>query len=118
MADTVYVALNHPQGITFLLDEGKTRVTIEGNAANLKGKEGGVLPVGGYGLTEVDRALWERVKATYGHLPIFRHGLIFAQDSADKAKDEAKEKKETRHGREPVAIDGSDKTVKTQAAKA
>ena len=45
-ADTVMVALNRTTGIMFPMPDGR-KVLIEGNAAGLRGKEKGVLPVGG-----------------------------------------------------------------------
>lgn len=100
-ANTVVVALNHPQGISFALPD-KRRVTIVGNAAHLRGKGKGTLPVGGFGLNVIDAGDWEYIRKTYGNMTIFKSGLIFAQTSKEHAEDEAAEKDDTRHGREPV----------------
>jgi hypothetical protein len=97
----VFIALCHPTGIKFSLPGGKT-VLIKGNAHHLRGREKGILPVGGFGLTSVDKADWEEIKRVYGRMEIFKSGLIFAQDSRAKATDESGEKAELRHGREPV----------------
>jgi hypothetical protein len=97
----VFVALCHPTGIKFSLPGGKT-VLIKGNAHHLRGREKGVLPVGGFGLTPVDQADWEEIQRVYGRMEIFKNGMIFAQDSRAKATDESDEKAELRHGREPV----------------
>ena len=114
--DTVTVALCYPQGIQFLLDGGKRRVHLNGNAANLAGLPKGVLPRGGFGLTVIPRADWEAIKAAYGaRLPIFKNGLCFAHDSRADTIAEADEKAELRHGREPVAIDAA-KTEPVDAA--
>jgi hypothetical protein len=100
-ATGVFVALNHPQGIIFTLPNNR-KVTISGNAEHLRGKEKGVLPVGGFGLTRIEASEWEYIQAEYGHMAIFKHGLIFAHSRKAKARDEAEEKVETRHGRESV----------------
>ena len=102
--NTVLVALNHPQGIDFELADGR-RVRIAGNAAGLRGREKGVLPVGAYGLTEIPAADWEAVTARYGDMPVFASGLIFAARSSDEAGAEAADKAALRHGREPVNPD-------------
>jgi hypothetical protein len=97
----VMVALNYPQGIKFALPGGR-KVVINGNAAHLRNREKGILPVGAFGLTNVPADDWEYIKKFYGGMEIFKSGLIFAQTSAAKAKDEAAEKESLRHGREPV----------------
>lgn len=114
---TVWVGLNHPHGLVFPLGNPRVEVHINGNAEDLRGKESGILKVGEYGFTEVDTSLWDKVKAVYGRLPYFRHNLCFAEDTFEKAKAKAKELSETRHGREPIAVDGSDKSVLTEPAK-
>ena len=55
--DTVMVALNRTTGISFPMPDGR-KVLIEGNAASLRGKEKGVLPVGAFGLTRVNADDW------------------------------------------------------------
>ena len=109
-ADAVYVALNRASGIRFLLPDGR-RVLIEGNAAALRGKEKGVLPVGAYGLTRVAADDWAYIEKTYGpHMEIFKNGLIFARTRKADAADEADERAESRHGLEPVDV----KTAQTR----
>jgi len=100
-AGFVFVALNHPHGILFKMPANRELV-IEGNAAKLRGAEKGVLPVGAFGLTKVAAEDWEYIKKTYAQMRIFQSGLIFAQDHKDKAVDQAEERTEMRHGREPV----------------
>lgn len=101
-ADTVVVALNRASGIVFPMPDGR-RVTINGNAAHLRGKEKGKLPVGAYGLTTIARADWEYIKKTYGpSMKLFESGLIFAADRKADAVDMADERAELRHGLEPV----------------
>ena len=73
------VALNRTTGIMFPMPDGR-KVLIEGNAAGLRGKEKGVLPVGAFGLTRVNADDWAYIEKTYGpHMEIFKSGLIFAQ---------------------------------------
>lgn len=101
-ADTVVVALNRASGIVFPMPDGR-RVTINGNAAHLRGREKGILPVGAFGLTTVDRSDWEYIKKTYGpSMKLFESGLIFAADRKADAGDMADERAELRHGLEPV----------------
>lgn len=100
--DTVVVALNRASGIVFPMPDGR-RVIINGNAAHLRGKEKGILPVGGYGLTTIARADWEFIEKTYGpSMKIFESGLIFAADRKANAVDMADERVELRHGLEPL----------------
>lgn len=111
----VAVALNRATGIQFALPDGR-KVIINGNAAGLRGKEKGVLPVGAYGLTMVSASDWEYIKKTYGGMEIFQHGLIFAAQRKADADDEAAEKAELRHGLEPV--DPESTTTKPDEAAA
>ena len=109
--NTVVVALCHPHGIQFILDGGKRRVKLNGNAANLAGQPKGILPIGGFGMTEISRADWEAIKATYGKMEIFKNGLCFAHEKRADVQAEADEKAELRHGREPIVTDPVDATA-------
>lgn len=100
-ADTVVVALNRASGIVFTLPDGR-RVTINGNAHHLRGKEKGILPVGAFGLTTIARADWEAIKKIYGKMKLFESGLIFAAERKADAVDMAEERAELRHGLEPI----------------
>lgn len=100
-ANTVVVALNRPTGINFSMPDGR-KVLINGNAADLRGEEKGVLPVGAFGLTTIDRDDWEYIKKTYGRMEVFENGLLFAAERKADALDEAEEKAELRHGLEPI----------------
>ncbi|MBD5417358.1 MAG: hypothetical protein HDR50_06810 [Desulfovibrio sp.] len=111
----VAVALNRATGIQFSMPDGR-KVVINGNAAHLRGKEKGVLPVGAFGLTMVPATDWEYIKKTYGGMEIFQHGLIFAAERKADAVDEAAEKAELRHGIEP--IDPENTTTKPDEAGA
>ncbi|WP_308775753.1 hypothetical protein [uncultured Bilophila sp.] len=107
--DAVMVALNRPSGIVFDLPDG-CKVLIEGNAASLRGKEKGVLPVGAFGLTRVNADDWAYIEKTYGpHMEIFKSGLIFAQARKSDAVDEADERAELRNGLEPVDVENDPK---------
>lgn len=97
----VTVALNRATGIRFPLPDGRT-VLINGNAAHLRGREKGVLPVGGFGLTTIAADDWAYIKKTYGRMEIFENGLIFAAERKADAADEAAEKANLRHGLEPA----------------
>lgn len=107
--DTVMVALNRATGIEFPLPDGR-KVLIEGNAAPLRGKDKGVLPVGAFGLTEVNADDWAYIEKAYGpHMELFTSGLIFAQKRKADAADEADERAELRNGLEPVDAENDPK---------
>lgn len=112
---TVLVALCHPQGIQFLFDNGKRRVKLNGNAANLVGQPKGILPQGGFGLTEISLDDWKAIQETYGNMEIFKNGLCFAREQRADIYAEADEKAELRHGREPVKIEDA-KTAPAETA--
>ena len=99
--DSVVVALNYPMGISFNLSRER-RVRLNGNAESLRGKDKGQLPSGAFGLTVIAREDWEEIRAKYGMMRLFRSGLIFVSDSKANAEAEAEDKKETRHGLEPI----------------
>lgn len=103
--DTVMVVLNRTAGINFKTPDGRKGL-IEGNAASLRGKEKGVLPVGAFGLTRVNADDWAYIEKTYGpHMEMFKSGLIFAQVSKADAVDEADEWAELRNGMEPTDVE-------------
>ena len=111
---TVTVALCHPHGIKFVLRDGAHRVFVNGNASNLIGQNKGVLPSGGFGLTEIKAEEWEEIKRVYGRMRIFKNGLIFAHEKPVNARAEADEKAGLRHGREPVAVEGKNKSSRSE----
>ena len=105
--DTVVIGLNFPLSIEFEIPSeggGTKKVTINGNAVQLRGLDMGVLPTGGqFGLTfGVKKADWEAIVAKYHGMPIFRSGLIFAVGTAAEAKKEAGNRAGLRNGYEPV----------------
>lgn len=97
----VFVALNRPAGICYLLRDGR-HVDIGSNAAPLFGTDRGILPgKGHFGITPVAKDDWEEIKATYGQTAIFKSGRIFAHDSRDDSLAHAREMKEAKSGLEP-----------------
>lgn len=118
--DTVTVGLCHPQGLQFLLDDGKRRVKLNGNAVNLRGLPKGILPDGGFGLTMIPKADWEAIRAKYAGFTdkLIKNGVLFAREKRADTLAEANEKAEVRHGREPVKVDGDDRTTQSKPFKA
>lgn len=105
--DTVVIGLNFPLSIEFEIPAeggGQKKITINGNAVQLRGLDMGVLPTGGqFGLTfGVKKADWEAIVEKYHGMPIFRSGLIFAVGTAAEAKREAGNRADLRNGYEPV----------------
>lgn len=105
MSEKVWVGLNNPKSITFTVFEaggGKHHVTINGNATGLVGKPKGQVPSGEYGLTEIDADDWNYIKRTYCQFELIRNHLLYAVKTEEAAKSEAKERKDLRHGQEPI----------------
>lgn len=115
-ANKVHVRLNHPHGMVFDLKDGR-KVSLKGSAFDLRGAEKGILPVGFFGSTIIDASDWEEIQATYGTMPHFRNGTLFAEADATSANDHAKDNSELRHGLEPVDVK-NDKTIQTEEVKA
>ncbi len=115
-SDTVVVALCHPHGITF--DLGKHKVTLNGNAANLRGEPMGILPMGGFGLTTIPRADWEAIQKIVAQWPMYKSGLLYANEKREDVLAEADEKAELRHGREPIVVDGDGKQSRSESVDA
>lgn len=91
-ADTVTVGCKLPHGLH--LDAGGKRATLNGvNSSGI---------IGGYGLTQVDRGLWEAWLADHRRDEMVTNGLVFAQDKEAKARDQAQEQSDVRSGMEPV----------------
>lgn len=103
--DTVVILSNFPRDIKYVWrdDNGNLReIVFKGNAGYLRGKESGILPVGGYGITtNVPAKAWEWLKSHRPKDPLIKNGLIFAS-TAKNARTEAKERTDLRHGFEPV----------------
>lgn len=103
--NTVVICSNFPRDIKYIVldNHGKeTEIVVKGNSANLRGLASGILPIGAYGITtNVPAEAWEQIKARYCDDPRIRQGLIFAS-TPNKARKEAKERKDLRNGFEPI----------------
>lgn len=103
--DTVVVCSNFPRDIIYIVKDNAghdVRIRIKGNSANLRGKGSGILPVGAYGITaNVPTGAWEQIKQRYCDDVRIKQGLIFAS-TPNKARKEAKERKDLRNGFEPI----------------
>lgn len=103
---TVFVAMNYPHNVKFTVpdrDGMMCEVELVGNAAELRGKKMGILPVGAYGITEIGADAWTYIKTKYAGLPLIRNGLIFATERSERyAEAAAAERKDIRNGYEPV----------------
>lgn len=103
--DTVTVCSNYPRDLKFMVPDNFGRqvaVVIKGNATNLRGKEKGIIPIGGYGVTTgVPKDAWEWILKHRPDDEFIKKGLVFATTAA-KARATAKERAELRHGFEPA----------------
>ena len=96
----VVVCLNLAHSLVF--DVGDKKIKINGSNENLRGANEGILSIGKFGESIIDRQDWEEIVRQYGNMTIFKNGLIFAQNDTASARAKAKELKDTRHGLEPV----------------
>lgn len=96
----VVVCLNLAHSLVF--DVGDKKIKINGSNENLRGANEGILSIGKFGESIIDRQDWEEIVRQYGNMTIFKNGLIFAQNDTSSARAKAKELKDTRHGLEPV----------------
>lgn len=96
----VVVCLNLAHSLVF--DVGNKKIKINGSNENLRGANEGILSIGKFGESIIDRQDWEEIVRQYGNMTIFKSGLIFAQNDTASARAKAKELKDTRHGLEPV----------------
>lgn len=101
--ETVIVLFRSRLSQTFRLCNGKT-VTLNGNAVYLANAQGGALPAGGYGMTIVDRDLWEQVKKEkmQSHGAWFRSGKIKEMKSESKAVNYAIDHADEKAGNDPI----------------
>lgn len=102
--NTVLVAYNGVQAQAFdvpMNNGAKKRVIINGNNADLVGKPRGELYAGGYGLTAIDRDVWEWIKKNYAQWGAIKNGLMFAT-TEESAAAEIKERAELKNGFEPL----------------
>lgn len=96
----VVVCLNLAHSVMFDI-HGK-KIKINGSNENLRGEKEGILAIGKFGESIIDRQDWEEIVRQYGNMTIFKNGLIFAQSDTASARAKAKELKDTRHGLEPI----------------
>ena len=103
-SDLVTVCLRNHFDIAFEIDDRK--VIIKGHNNSLRGLDGGVLDSGrAFGETVIPAKDWEAIKEKYGRDPnnkLFTGGFIFASESKEDARAEAKEKEGLKTGLEPV----------------
>jgi hypothetical protein len=102
-AETVSVLFRSRSNQTFLLPRGRS-VTIVGNGVYLANADGGALPPGGYGVTTVDKALWDEVMRIYGktYAPWFKSGRIQVRDKETKAINYAIDNADAKTGDDPI----------------
>lgn len=104
-SNKVIVASNFPTRLKFRVstNSGMQEVIIMGNAENLRGKDKGTLPTSGaFGVTVLDREVWESIEKKYANFPAIKNGLIFASDSSATAKSEAINRQDLKNGLEPI----------------
>lgn len=95
MAEQVTVGCKLPNGL--VLD-------VEGKQAIVAGFRGeGVRIIGGYGLTAVDKELWEAWLEIHKEQPYVKSGVIFAQDNGNSVRSQAKEQEKVKSGLEPLS---------------
>lgn len=99
-ASKVVVCLNSAHSIVFEIDGRK--IQINGSNENLRKQKEGILAVGKFGESLIDKQDWEQIQKKYGRMEIFKSGLIYAQDNHASARDVAKEREKLRNGLEPV----------------
>lgn len=105
--DTVVILFRSRMSQTFRLSGGKS-VTLNGNAVYLANSlKLDSLPQGGYGITILDRELWEQVKRekmkTYGAW--FRSGKIKEFKSESKGVNYAIDHADEKTGNDPVKVE-------------
>lgn len=101
--DTVTILFRSRSSQKFNLKNGKS-LTINGNGVYLANTKGGALPAGGYGVTVVDRALWEQVKAELGkaYAPWFETGKIKEKKSESQGVNYAIDHADEKTGDDPM----------------
>ena len=102
-AETVTILFRSRSSQKFILRNGKT-VEICGNGVYLANAKGGALPAGGYGVTVVDKALWEQVKKEFGKAygPLFRSGRIVEKKTETAGVNFALDHADDKTGDDPI----------------
>lgn len=140
--DTVVIGCRMPNGLTLRIFEefedyeqtqsGVNRivkrfeptgemVVIKGNALDIAKLQNQELPdyqiMNGFALTaNVPRAFWELWEKQNHDSPLLRSGLIFAQPTENRARDDAKGRGNKRSGLEPIDPADPSKTVPSRIA--
>lgn len=101
--ETVTILFRSRSSQTFVLSNGK-KVTINGNGVYLANALGGPLPAGGYGVTVVDRNVWEQVKKELGraYAPWFASGRIKEVKTETKGVNYAIDHADEKTGDDPM----------------
>ncbi|GAN69296.1 hypothetical protein [Acetobacter orleanensis] len=89
---TVTIGCKLPNGL--ILSLGAARHELAGTRASAV--------VGGYGLTPVPAEFWAAWSRAYADFPPLKNGLIFAQNTVEKATGQAREQATLRTGTEPL----------------
>lgn len=102
--ETVTVLFRSRQSLKFRLG-GNRSLEIAGNAVYLANAQGGALPVGGYGVTVVDKSTWDEAMRLYGKAfaPWFRSGRLKVEQSENAGVATAFERAEEKTGDDPIA---------------
>lgn len=97
MAEQVTVGCKLPNGLV---------LEVDGKQAIISGYRGeDVRIIGGYGLTQVDKELWDAWLKTHKEQPYVKNGVIFAQDNGNSARAQAKEQEKVKSGLDPLPQD-------------
>lgn len=101
--ETVTILFRSRSAQTFTLRNGR-KVTINGNSVYLANAKGGALPAGGYGVTVVDKDLWEQVKTELGkaYAPWFRSGRLVEKKSESQGVNYAIDHADDKTGDDPM----------------
>lgn len=89
-------------------------ITVGGKSVTLAGANSSHI-IGGYGMTQVDKDLFEAWKKEFASYAPLKNGLIFEQASRSSAESEAKERSDIRSGFERLNPDAPFGNVKPEA---
>lgn len=94
MAEQVTVGCKLPNGL--VLDVDSQQVSIAGF------RSADVRIIGGYGLSLVDKTLWDAWLAVHKDQSYVKNGVIFAQENGNSARSRANEQEQVKSGLEPL----------------
>ena len=97
----VYVAFNDAHGQWFFA-AGKWHLVKGFTVNRLLKYDGTAIPGGRFGITEMDKDLWDEIVKRYSNMVLFKSGNLFWADSLDDLKQEIKGRTDLRHGLEPI----------------